>query len=38
MPKLSNRQAQDIIRYLRGLEEIKTSGIKHSKSKINIKH
>ena len=28
MPKLSDRQAQDIIRYLRGLEEIKTSGNK----------
>lgn len=37
MPKLSDRQAQNIIRYLRGLEGIETRGNKYSKSKINIK-
>ena len=37
MPKLSDRQAQNIIRYIRGLEEIETRGNKYSKSNINIK-
>ena len=32
MPKLTDAQAQDIIRYLRGLKEIESRGIKYSKS------
>ena len=38
MPKLSDKQAQDIIRYLRGLKEIESRGIKYSKSNVIISH